>query len=379
MKIKLLCLLEFLVFMSLISYSQTTISLFPSADTEMNQNGGGSFAGSSGAFQIYPWTPSFSKRAAIRFDLSAYAGCTINSAWLVMMEQSTNTISRQINVHRVTRSWAENSTHWTTPWTTSGGDYAASAVASFTPVWTGVYKKDSANLTTSVQNFVDGTYTNYGWILKIATEDNTQQYWAYYSKETATASFRPILRIRYSGCSPLPVELLNFDARCISTGQIELRWQTASEVNNDYFTIENSIDGISWTEIKEIKGAGNSNTLLTYSTVDEQPFTGISYYRLKQTDFDGKFSYSSVKDVNVVNEKPSVMIYPNPSQDIVIINGDEAELDQTKIVNLLGQDVTHQTKEIRNSRSVITFDVKDLYPGIYYIKTKNTVNKIYKQ
>lgn len=378
MKMKLLWALAFLV-LSFNSDSQNTVKLSASADTEMNQNGGGSFAGSNGAFQISPWTPSFSKRAAIRFDLSPYSGCTIISAWLILMEQSTNTISRQINVHRVTSSWVENSTHWTTPWTTAGGDYAAAAVASFTPVWTNVFKQDSVDLTASVQSFVNGTYTNYGWILKIATEDNSQQYWAYYSKETATASFRPLLRVRFSGCSALPVELVNFDATANSSAQIELKWQTASEVNNDYFTVENSIDGINWKELKQLKGAGNSTAKLNYSTTDEHPFKGVSYYRLKQTDYDGKFTYSSVKDVNVTHTETRVIIYPNPSQDIITLNGEESEINRTRIYNLLGQDVTQQTREIKNAQTIITIDLKDLNPGIYYIKTMNTVNKIYKE
>src|SRR6185295_16691646 len=104
MKTKLLHFLGYLILLGFHARSQTTVSLYPTADTEINQNGGGSFAGTLGSFQISPWTPSFSKRAVIRFDLTPYAGCTINSAWLVLMEQSTNTISRQINVHRLTKA-----------------------------------------------------------------------------------------------------------------------------------------------------------------------------------------------------------------------------------------------------------------------------------
>lgn len=368
-----------MIFLNFPLFSQSTVRLYPTADTEMNQNGGGSFAGASGAFQIYPWTASFSKRAAIRFDLTPYTGCTISSAWLVLMEQSTNTISRQINVHRVTTDWSENATHWTTPWTTSGGDYAASAVSSFTPVWTSVFKQDSVNLTTSVQSFVNGTYPNYGWILKIATEDNTQQYWAYYSKETATLAYRPILRVRFSGCSALPVELLDFNASSKDNTKIELSWRTASEVNNDFFTVESSIDGINWSELKQIKGAGNSTAVLNYSTVDEHPYFGTSYYRLKQTDYDGKFSYSAVKDVSMLSPRAKVVLYPNPAQDAIIINGNESELNKIRIYDLLGKDVTNQIKEVKIHSTQLSIDLKNLNAGLYYLRTPNSTTKLYKQ
>jgi hypothetical protein len=372
-------LLGFLIISSLPVHSQKTISLSPIADAEINQNGGGAFAGSSTVFQLYPWSPSNSKRAVIQFNLTAYAGCTINSAWLVLMEQSTNGTSRQINVHRLTTSWPENSTHWTTPWTTAGGDYASTAVSSFTPSWTGLAKKDSVNLTTSVQNFVNGTYTNYGWLLKISSEDATQQYWVYYSKEVSTVAYRPLLRIRYSGCSPLPIELLNFDANSQTNGQVELTWQTASEVNNDFFTVEKSVNGTDWNELKEIDGAGNSTAILNYTTIDEHPYTNITYYRLKQTDFDGHFSYSTIKAIKVGIEDPPLIIYPNPAHEQITINGNGSELGQLKIYNILGQDVTDQTRDLKNEKTMRTIEIKNLNAGIYFIHTETVVNTLYKQ
>ncbi len=378
-RVKFVQLLACLIIVNLPARSQTTISLYPLADAEINQNGGGSFAGSSGAFQIYPWTPSFSKRAVIKFNLTPYAGCTINSAWLILMEQSTNTVSRQINVHRITTTWAENSTHWTTPWTASGGDFAASPVGTFTPAWTGSMKQDSVNLTTTVQSFINGTYSNFGWLLKTATEDATQQYWAYYSKEASTVSFRPILRIKYSGCSPLPIELLRFDANPKNNNQVVLTWQTASEKNNDFFTVESSIDGISWLEQQHIKGAGNSTTILNYSTLDENPYEGTSYYRLKQTDYDGQFSYSAVRVINLFSKIPHAIIYPNPTKYQVTITSTVSELRKLRIYNLIGQDVTSLITEIKKEETRIIIDVKNLCPGVYYIKTENTINKLCKE
>jgi hypothetical protein len=97
------------------------------------------------------------------------------------------------------------------------------------------------------------------------------------------------------GCAPtamvLPIELISFTATVQGTGVI-LKWSTASEINNDYFNIERSADSFNILEIAEKKGAGNSNTINHYTDYDAKPFDGINYYRLKQTDYDGNYSYS---------------------------------------------------------------------------------------
>lgn len=90
----------------------------------------------------------------------------------------------------------------------------------------------------------------------------------------------------------LPVELLSFQGQIIQ-GEIVLHWQTASETNNHYYTIERSRDMQTWDILGRLEGAGNSNQLLSYSFADRLPLQGVSYYRLKQTDFDGKYEYFS--------------------------------------------------------------------------------------
>lgn len=379
----LLPLLGFALILNTTLHAQTTIKLSPTADAEIDQGGGASsYLGGNSAFNISPWTTaSASKRAVIRFNLGVFpSGCTINSAWLVMQEFSTQGTSRQINVHRLTTSWTEASTNWPSPWTSGGGDYAASAVGSFTPSWTGVIKQDSVNLTTSVQALVDGTYSNYGWLLKIATEDATQQYWAFYSKESTTAAYRPFLRVRYSGCTALPIELLYLNVILDRNGQVTLNWQTASEVNNDFFTIERSDDAINWTEIQQLKGAGNSKTQLNYTAVDVPWISETIYYRLKQTDYDGKFSYSSIQSVSLkTNEITQPLLYPNPAENMVTITIRASERAQLKIYNILGQDVTAQTSEIEYTETSHLLNLENLIPGMYFIQTNKSFIKLYKQ
>ena len=178
----------------------------------------------------------------------------------------------------------------------------------------------------------------------------------------------------------LPIELVNFTAQSINDRFVQLNWQTVSERNNDYFTIERSMNGTEWRKVSVIKGAGNSTSLLNYISNDNIPFYGISYYRLKQTDYDGKTSYSQVKSVNLKSvDNLSVNIYPNPALYKITINASSDELEEVSIYNTLGQNVTPNTSVTAENESEIVVDLSNLNSGFYYVKTKNTTSKICKQ
>lgn len=113
--------------------------------------------------------------------------------------------------------------------------------------------------------------------------------------------------------SPLPIELIFFNGKQDKEG-IEFTWATATELNNDYFTLEKSTDGIHWNALATIPGAGISTETLRYSFVDKAPEAGIQYYRLKQTDFDGSATFSVSIVIDVETPDPSITIYPNPNQ-----------------------------------------------------------------
>jgi hypothetical protein len=115
--------------------------------------------------------------------------------------------------------------------------------------------------------------------------------------------------------SPLPIKLLSFSAKP-NDDKVDLEWSTATEINNDYFTIERSYDGIEFSDLLTEKGAGNSTIILNYSAIDTLPLPGISYYRLKQTDFDGQFSYSNVIAVKfIADSKFFIQAGPVPATD----------------------------------------------------------------
>jgi hypothetical protein len=106
----------------------------------------------------------------------------------------------------------------------------------------------------------------------------------------------------------LPIELLYFSVVDCKTGNL-LSWSTASERNNNYFNIEKTKDGKDWSSIMTENGAGNSSNILYYSFVDENVESIINYYRLKQTDYDGKFKYSEIISIDNTDKKVEKEIY----------------------------------------------------------------------
>jgi len=101
--------------------------------------------------------------------------------------------------------------------------------------------------------------------------------------------------------TPLPVTFSDFSLNKTRNNKVDVQWSTAAERNNHYFNIERSSNGSRFEVIGEMRGAGNSSRELKYSFIDENPLNGISYYRIKQTDFDGQYSYSDVRRIKFVD------------------------------------------------------------------------------
>ena len=154
-----------------------------------------------------------------------------------------------------------------------------------------------------------------GWNQPVGTGNGTT---SGIGKVTATGVtlFSPWLLIGYS--NPLPIELSSFMAT-IKRTEVHLTWTTSVEFNNDFFMVEKSSDGIHFEMFKRINSAGNSNTMNTYSAIDKYPSGGVSYYRLKQTDLNGAFTYSEIIAVDVDDFKNKHLFIidfgPNPFDD----------------------------------------------------------------
>jgi hypothetical protein len=178
--------------------------------------------------------------------------------------------------------------------------------------------------------------------------------------------------------APLPVELISFTASVLDHKDVRLQWQTASEVNNDYFIVERSADGKTWEEVTKVKGQGNSNVMSSYSATDKEAYAGISYYRLKQTDFNGHYEYSAIRTVKV-NSSGNVLIYPNPATDEIMLKANDAELQHLVIINQLGQEVTGRAHVKERNATALLLDISELPSGLYLVKTATQVSKIFKR
>lgn len=177
------------------------------------------------------------------------------------------------------------------------------------------------------------------------------------------------IRITVWYASTLPIELQSFDAYPLNES-VSIEWQTSAEINNDYFTVERSQDTKSWEEIRNISGAGNSNQLIYYSIMDNKPLSGLSYYRLKQTDYDGAFSYSNSVRVNFESKDGSVVLYPKPAQNYISVKS------KSDVIRVIIHDASGQIlKEYNDCNGRL--DISTLNPGMYYVEVVNTADSHY--
>ena len=179
-------------------------------------------------------------------------------------------------------------------------------------------------------------------------------------------NFSPFTLGSGTGINPLPIELLDFSLEK-NERTVDLTWTTLSEINNDYFTLERSPDGIHFHALGVINGAGNSSDMVDYHFVDDAPLQGLSYYQLSQTDFNG-MSESFPLRVVQFDEAREIVIYPNPSTGVFHIDyqGSSA-FRQIGVYNVSGVLVMH----FSTSETIARIDLSALPPGMYLIETKN--------
>lgn len=178
----------------------------------------------------------------------------------------------------------------------------------------------------------------------------------------------------------LPIELISFAAKVTPKHTVALDWQTLAEINNDYFTIERSLDGTAWEEVITQKGAGNSSSALNYWAEDHHPYLGISYYRLKQTDFDGGFTHLRTQSVNITKLlKSPLRLYPNPTKDSIAIEDSLEELNNIEVYDVFGRNCTYLVEITKDKETKILLDISELNIGVYLVKTATKAAKIYKR
>ncbi len=171
----------------------------------------------------------------------------------------------------------------------------------------------------------------------------------------------------------MSVELAYFTAAPAARAVV-LEWGTASESDNDYFELQRSPDGNRWTVIDRLRGRGTTQRTTTYRAVDHQPLGGTAYYRLRQVDFDGTETLSSIVTVDgSAAPGPKVTAYPNPMGDYLYVTGTDAP----KLFTRSGRAVP--TTGRRESDQGYRLDVRHLLPGVYTLRSNGGARTVVKR
>jgi hypothetical protein len=175
---------------------------------------------------------------------------------------------------------------------------------------------------------------------------------------------------------------LSFTAEYNDIDAVDLKWTTASEINNDYFTVERSADAVDFTDLIFKDGAGNSSQIITYNDIDRSPLNGKSYYRLKQTDFDGQFSYSNVVPVDInKSEFEIVNTFNSTDQGVleVSVNCSNNCIVNIELYDVIGKKIFSSLESVSGSGLKILIPSGQLNKGMYLIKAINNNTVISKK
>jgi hypothetical protein len=187
----------------------------------------------------------------------------------------------------------------------------------------------------------------------------------------------------------LPIELLFFEAYRLNKNNVQLDWATESETNNEGFEVERMLDSeTEFSKIDWVDGFGTTTNVINYSLNDVNPHQGISYYRLKQLDFDGSFSYSPVRAVEGYKmDGGSLLVYPVPVRDVLMVDFSKWTEDETdvvlKVIDVYGRTLITKKVLVQQNSIVEIQEVESLLAGTYFLvissdKLTNVIRKFTK-
>lgn len=221
----------------------------------------------------------------------------------------------------------------------------------------------------SVATDVSEDVTGDSWINGIAVNAGDSYYLMVNNWSPNANGFDLIWNFTEGGamdCSILPIELLTFDAIKYEKGA-KIVWSTVTEINNDYFTVLKSYDSHIWKALGTVSGEGNSNELNDYAFYDSEPLNQLTYYRLKQTDFDGKFSYSEIVALDDDGNNNKIISFYDGTQIIVdFYNLDENDY-AIMLTDYLGRILYNEKIKVVNKYERVQLPVKYLSSNIYNI------------
>lgn len=166
----------------------------------------------------------------------------------------------------------------------------------------------------------------------------------------------------------LPVHLLYLKGKAVNR-ETQLEWATSGEIDNDYFDIERSANGITFSKIGVVKGSGNTSIKQTYLFTDEHPLAGANYYRIKQVDTNLDFMYSGIASVEISEPQVGISLSPNPATNLIFVKVNEMEADVVDL-NLMdqhGKIYKSISLKCKKGENIFTVNIADLPKGLYYI------------
>ena len=196
---------------------------------------------------------------------------------------------------------------------------------------------------------------------------------------TNVATYDDLFEI-YCASTALPVEFTNFSARKTDRRTAELTWTTVTEMNNDHFTIERSTNGSHWEALAQIDGAGFSYAPINYTFNDYGNQQNTSYYRIKQTDFDGAISYSEIRIVDFGHsEQDALLVYPSPTEKCLQLRGEHLQTEELRFTDSQGTDIRSHLRIDASTSQNVLIDVSELTPGIYFVVYNGTIYRFVKK
>lgn len=162
--------------------------------------------------------------------------------------------------------------------------------------------------------------------------------------------------------APLPVKFSSFEAKSINQVTL-INWTTSAEINNNYFAIERSADGNVWNEIGTVKAGNNHSSVQSYSFTDAQPLSGTSYYRIRQVDNNGEFTFSETISSSA-SFTDNLKVFPNPAGTYFRIESENIDDVTISVMNAQGQTFELSSETAGNIR---TFSTEGLQNGVYFI------------
>ena len=179
--------------------------------------------------------------------------------------------------------------------------------------------------------------------------------------------------------NPLPVNWLNFTGRFFE-GKVDLNWETAVEKDNDVYTVERSATGHGFDAIGTVPGRGTTSLRSSYAFTDNNPLDGENYYRIKQTDFDGKFTYSSVIRVIATNGTATgLRLFPNPAISSQQVTLENTTLRNKKVALTIVSSngvVVRQEQVTFGNDSRLKVNISNLKKGSYFIRISDGDKKL---